>query len=201
MDEIVRQAMAKWPKVPHCYGWLALDARGNWRMRDERAQALAQAGERIRNAGLTAFIHRNYTHDEDGRWYFQNGPQRVYVELEIAPFVCRTDPAAGMLLHTGAPLARPTEIILTTQGDLVFGLNAGCAVLDDRDLEQGLARLSLVGAPFDETALAHWMAGEECEGLVYDWQGQAMPVLRLAREALAARYGFNPHPAAAQASA
>ncbi len=27
MDEIVRQAMAKWPSVPHCYGWLALDAR------------------------------------------------------------------------------------------------------------------------------------------------------------------------------
>ena len=28
MDDIVKQAMAKWPNVPHCYGWLALDARG-----------------------------------------------------------------------------------------------------------------------------------------------------------------------------
>ena len=26
MDEIVKQAMAKWPNVPHCYGWLGLDA-------------------------------------------------------------------------------------------------------------------------------------------------------------------------------
>ena len=30
MDDIVKQAMAKWPNVPHCYGWLGLDARGNW---------------------------------------------------------------------------------------------------------------------------------------------------------------------------
>ncbi|HZW22256.1 DUF2946 family protein, partial [Noviherbaspirillum sp.] len=47
MDEIVKQAMAKWPNVPHCYGWLALDARGNWRMRDDRAQKLNLAGDRI----------------------------------------------------------------------------------------------------------------------------------------------------------
>ena len=38
MDDIVKQAMAKWPNVPHCYGWLALDARGDWRMRDEAAR-------------------------------------------------------------------------------------------------------------------------------------------------------------------
>ena len=39
MDDIVKQAMAKWPTVPDCYGWLGLDARGNWYMRDDRAQA------------------------------------------------------------------------------------------------------------------------------------------------------------------
>ena len=22
MDDIVKKAMAKWPDVPHCYGWL-----------------------------------------------------------------------------------------------------------------------------------------------------------------------------------
>ena len=35
MDEIVKAALKKWPDVPHCYGWLALDARGDWYMRDE----------------------------------------------------------------------------------------------------------------------------------------------------------------------
>ena len=39
MDEIVKAALKKWPNVPHCYGWLALDARGDWYMRDDRIQA------------------------------------------------------------------------------------------------------------------------------------------------------------------
>jgi len=39
MDDIVRQALAKWPNVPDCYGWLGLDARGNWFMRDDSVQA------------------------------------------------------------------------------------------------------------------------------------------------------------------
>jgi len=30
MDEIVDAALKKWPNVPHCYGWLGLDARGAW---------------------------------------------------------------------------------------------------------------------------------------------------------------------------
>ena len=39
MDDIVKAALAKWPNVPNCYGWLGLDARGNWYMRDDQAQA------------------------------------------------------------------------------------------------------------------------------------------------------------------
>ena len=39
MDDIVKAALKKWPNVPHCYGWLALDARGDWYMRDDRTQA------------------------------------------------------------------------------------------------------------------------------------------------------------------
>ena len=100
MDDMVRQAMAKWPNVPHCYGWLGLDARGHWYMRDDRAQAagpFSQAdggnpvskGSLLRHDKLIDFIQRNYGVDERGQWYFQNGPQRVYVELEVAPWVWR----------------------------------------------------------------------------------------------------------------
>ena len=39
MDDIVKQAMAKWPNVPACAGWLGLGARGDWYLRDEAAQA------------------------------------------------------------------------------------------------------------------------------------------------------------------
>ena len=95
MDEIVNQAMAKWPHVPHCYGWLGLDARGDWYLRDAATQAAGpfpQAkGERIEHDKLRAFITRNYSVDARGCWFFQNGPQRVYVELETSPVVWRLD--------------------------------------------------------------------------------------------------------------
>ncbi|MDY0744817.1 DUF2946 family protein [Paucibacter sp. R3-3] len=95
MDDIVKAALKKWPNVPHCYGWLALDARGDWYMRDERIQHAGPfpqvKGSRINHEKLREFIERNYDHDEDGCWFFQNGPQRVYLQLEAAPWIWRLD--------------------------------------------------------------------------------------------------------------
>ena len=116
MDDIVKQAMAKWPNVPACSGWLGLDARGQWWLRDEQAQACGafasgQPGARgslLRHEKLAEFIGRNYLAESDGRWYFQNGPQRVYVELESAPWIWRLRYAEhGLQLHshTGQELA------------------------------------------------------------------------------------------------
>ena len=97
MDDIVKAALAKWPNVPHCHGWLGLDARGQWFMRDDRIQAAgpfpAVKGSRIDHEKLLAFIHRNYECDAEGCWFFQNGPQRVYVELEATPWIARLMPA------------------------------------------------------------------------------------------------------------
>ncbi len=109
MDEIVKQAMIKWPNVPDCFGWLGLDARGNWYMRDDKAQAAGPfsgghsdaKGSRLQHENLIAFIERNYSDDEQGRWYFQNGPQRVYVELEVTPWVWRLQPDFSVKSHTG----------------------------------------------------------------------------------------------------
>src|SRR5690242_19491998 len=71
MDEIVLRSMAKWPNVPDVYGWLSLDRRGNWLIKNER----------IGNLAFREFIGRNYQPDARGCWYFQNGPQRVFVKL------------------------------------------------------------------------------------------------------------------------
>ncbi|HEY1132355.1 MAG TPA: DUF2946 family protein [Roseateles sp.] len=105
MDEIVQAALKKWPNVPHCYGWLALDARGDWYMRDERIQHAGPfpvvKGSRIDHDKLRAFIERNYAADEAGCWFFQNGPQRVYVELEATPWIWRLQPDGRVLTHTG----------------------------------------------------------------------------------------------------
>jgi len=140
MDEIVRAALKKWPNVPACYGWLALDARGEWYMRDERVQAAgafpAVKGSRINHEKLREFIHRNYAADEAGGWYFQNGPQRVYVELEAAPWVWRLPAQGGALrveAHTGAT-ARVATAWLDERGRLFLGTDLGLGIVHTQDM-------------------------------------------------------------------
>ena len=138
MDDIVQAALKKWPNVPHCHGWLALDARGQWYMRDDRVQAAGpfacSKGSPLRHDKLIAFIHRNYAADELGQWFFQNGPQRVYVELERAPWVWRVDDAGTVHSHTG----RAAVI------QAVFVDEAGHVLLDT-DLGLGLVHTQDVG--------------------------------------------------------
>jgi hypothetical protein len=95
MDEQVLRSLIKWPNVPHCFGWLALDRRGQWRMRDEFAQANQLPGNVIQHASLNEFISRNYAHDSLGRYFFQNGPQRVFVTLDATPWIVRMIPGEG----------------------------------------------------------------------------------------------------------
>jgi len=189
MDDIVRQAMAKWPNVPHCRGWLALDARGGWRMRDEAAQRSGSAGDRLTNPALVGFINRNYLHDERGCWYFQNGPQRVYVNLEATPFIARTDPVQGLLLQTGAALAAPERVFLTEAGEVIVQGGEVVAQLDDRDVAQLLAALELDGTPASDDALMAWLEGGAGD-LVLRWRGQRIGVQRIMRADLPERFGY-----------
>jgi hypothetical protein len=194
MDEIVKQAMAKWPNVPHCYGWLALDARGGWRMRDERAQALKLAGDRIVNPALLGFINRNYTHDEQGRWYFQNGPQRVYVNLEATPYIARTDPVHGFVLHTGEPLERIDAAWLTETGQLLFKDGEKLALIDDRDIAQCLPNLRMGGTvPEDEQLLA-WLHQPTTAALTLEYAGIQITIQHIERATIAGRFGFATEP-------
>lgn len=102
MDDIVKVALVKWPNVPHCYAWLGLDARAatgtcatTGCRRLAGSPAVCQGAKGCCCAmKLVDFIQRNYEHDERGCWYFQNGPQRVYVELERTPLIWRV--GAGM---------------------------------------------------------------------------------------------------------
>jgi hypothetical protein len=148
MEDIVRQAMAKWPNVPHCWGWLGLDARGNWYMRDDRAQAAGpfpqSKGSLLKHEKLIDFIGRNYEHDEQGQWFFQNGPQRVYVELEATPWIWRLEEGFAVAAHTGRP-ARVQRCIIDEVGRLYLETDLGFGLLHTLDVahasdavEQGL---------------------------------------------------------------
>jgi hypothetical protein len=137
MDELVHQAMAKWPNVPDCYGWLGLDARGDWYMRDDQVQNQGPfatcKGSRLVHDKLIAFIGRNYAADQQGCWYFQNGPQRVYVELEATPWVWRLWPDGGLQSHTGLEV-RMLRCLLDEYGRLYLETELGFGLLHSQDM-------------------------------------------------------------------
>ena len=160
MDDIVKQALKKWPNVPHCYDWLALDARGDWYMRDDRIQAAGPfprvKGSRIQHEKLREFIERNYLHDDDGSWFFQNGPQRVYVELEAAPWVWRLGAGArgvapSVTSHTGLA-AKVESTWLDESGRLFLKCDLGFGVVHTLDME----------AAADAVEAGEWAPVEEC---------------------------------------
>ncbi|HEX8605989.1 MAG TPA: DUF2946 family protein [Pseudoduganella sp.] len=194
MDDIVKQAMAKWPDVPYCYGWLALDARGNWRMRDEHAQRHALPGDKLTNAALVGFIARNYQRDDVGNWYFQNGPQRVFVALETTPFVARTDPAHGFVLHTGAPMENIEAAFMTEAGELILQAGDIVAQLDDRDVAQAIAALESDGRPLGDEALLAWLEGGAPAAPALKISGSSVPLQKIGRGEAADRFGFRKDP-------
>ena len=140
MDPIVEAALKKWPNVPHCYGWLALDARGDWYMRDERIQRAGPfprvKGSRIGHEKLIDFIARNYEADAGGCWFFQNGPQRVYVQLEAAPWVWRVrwdGDAIHLASHTGRA-ATVRSAWLDADGRLYLDTDIGFGIVHSQDM-------------------------------------------------------------------
>ena len=191
MDDIVKQAMAKWPNVPDCYGWLALDARGAWRMRDEQTQQLGHLGDKIAHVALLALINRNYTCDDQGRWYFQNGPQRVYVNLEATPYVARTDPVHGLVLHTGEALTEIDRIWLTSNGQLVLMHGERIALVDDRDAGQCMALLLIDGVSASDEQIMAWIERTpEPAALMFEYGGSRIPVHYLQADGMASKFGF-----------
>ena len=138
MDDIVKQALAKWPNVPDCYGWLGLDARGHWYLRDTATQASgpsAQAkGQKLAHEKLIAFIGRNYAVDGRGCWFFQNGPQRVYVELEVAPLIWRLDADGTAVAHTGERAANVRDCLVDECGRVYLLAARGLGLVHSLDV-------------------------------------------------------------------
>lgn len=122
MDQLVLDSLKKWPNVPFCYSWLALDRRGEWRMRNEFAQQHQLPGDVIRHAALKEFIERNFARDCLGQFFFQNGPQRVFVDLVYTPWIARLIPKEmGWSLQTTSGIQlKPNKCLLDEQGQILI---------------------------------------------------------------------------------
>lgn len=139
MDEQVIRSLIKWPDVPVCHGWLAFDRRGIWRMRNEYAQAHNLPGDAIQHEGLIDFIQRNLAHNESGEWFFQNGPQRVYIDLGYTPFIARIYPSRNDLLlkTTDDQEIQPIDIFLDEYGQIL--ISCQLEIQSSKDLTGSIA--------------------------------------------------------------
>lgn len=193
MDPAVIRAMQKWPNVPNVFGWLSLDRRGNWLIKNER----------IGNPSVIEFIGRNYAADERGRWFFQNGPQRVFVSLAYTPFVVRTAGGETLLLetHTGRRVEHASGAWIDDTGTLVLRWNGGVGALSDRDLAEVSTHFTdSRGVPVPEEELAKALDPEAVRrraGFWFDYGGERLPVGRIRSEQVAQKFGFytDPRPA------
>jgi hypothetical protein len=194
----------KWPNVPDCFGWLALDRRGQWRMRDEFTQQHNLPGQVIQHAALNEFIARNYACDEFGRYFFQNGPQRVFITLDATPWIARMIPSEQgpeLLTQCHQPI-HPESALSDENGNIyIVGkveqsiYSASCkdnsqfskgalksiALLHDHDLDH-----------FSELAM---LREEACSfGGSWVWQKKQLPLDPIHSVELASRFNYITKP-------
>lgn len=151
--------MVLWPNVPDVYGWLSLSSRGIWHLHPDGQgwNFMAPPGEKpckapsgcgnppadppgtpITNPQFIAFINRNYAPDDIGRWYFQNGPQRVYVRLDAAPWIIHTEHDAQgrvrLLTHAQSGYGPVRQWLTDEDGRLYTQAPQGAGLIDGRDM-------------------------------------------------------------------
>ena len=140
MDESVIQSMAKWPNVPDCYGWLHLNAQGQWLMGEVSDDSRPSV---VAHAGLQGFMNRNYVcpfpasanpdHPHAGAWALQNGPQRVWVTLALAPLVVQWHEGV-FTAHTGSVMT-VTRLIQSSDGVVYCNSPQGAGAISSRSVE------------------------------------------------------------------
>ena len=160
-------------------------------MRDEGAQQQGLPGDTIRHPALLDFIRRNYAADESGCWFFQNGPQRVYVNLELTPYIARSDPQHGFITHSGTALTQIDHVWLCETGILILQSGAIIAALDDRDIGPCLPQLRIEDRAVSDDQLLAWLAQDQSTApLMLLHAGRQYPVQHLRQADIARRFGF-----------
>jgi hypothetical protein len=203
MDDQVLRSLMKWPNVPDCFGWLALDRRGQWRMRDEFAQQNKLPGQVIQHIALNEFIARNYASDELGRYFFQNGPQRVFISLDATPWIARIIPSEVGLKLTNqcSQTIKPTAALSDEKGNIYIVGSIDQTIYSSNESSQFIKSDRQAIALLHDHDLDHFselakLREEACSfGGSWVWQGQQLPLDPVHSEELASRFHFITNPA------
>lgn len=187
MEDWVLRALKRWPNVPAVFSWLSLDRRGRWLIK----------GEIITRPQIIDVINRNYAADEQGRWYFQNGPQRGYMQLAYAPLILRIIEDT-LTTHTGLHVDQPTEVFVDNEGAVMVRTEHGPGLILDSDLDWALQRMSIAGRPISDEQLAQALAlpSGDATAIVLKFGTNNLPIARLDAAIAPEHLGFvrDPQP-------
>ncbi len=189
MEDWVQRALQRWPNVPALFGWLRLDRRGRWLIQNEV----------ISRPQIIDTINANYAADEQGRWYFQNGPQRGYVALDHLPLLLRAAEDGSLHTHNGLAVLAIAAVFLDEEGGVLMSTEHGPAALQSADLSWALDRLHTAAGAIGDDDLA--AALEQPSGTTTRLQieiaaAQSLFVQRLDGVDAPARLGFVREPRA-----
>ena len=196
MDEQVLRSLIKWPNVPDCFGWLALDRRGQWRMRDAFAQQNKLSGQVITHLALNEFISRNYVCDHLGRYFFQNGPQRVFITLDATPWIARiTSSAKGIQLITQCYSSiEPSGALSDEKGNIYIVGKVNQLIYKQENQffkEECLTVALLHDHDLDHFSQLAKLREEACSfGGSWTWEGKQLPLDPIHAEEIAPRFKF-----------
>lgn len=196
LDPDTLRVMARWPDVPAVTGWLTLDGTGRWSIR----------GQRIKHPLILAHIQSHYDCDAQGRWFFQNGPQRVFVSLEKAPHVLQALGDADPAFRDQCERRQATfeRVIVDEDGQMYLLGEYGLGYVLDQDLPAMMARLSrLDGETMAEpdliAALEAFLTAlnetpQPAPTLAWRNDNRYLPVEGCRLDALETRFGFQKEP-------
>ena len=199
MDDSVQRSMDKFPNTPVVYGWLRLDRRGVWWIRTARMD----------HHKIRAFIGRNYSVDERGCYYFQNGAQRVFVEIEVTPWIYSVeeneDHSLRLMTHTDLPVEQVIGAFLTDSGDLMLETEFGAGLVNDRDLIRIFGLMcgedgQLLDDDAVSTELELLLEKGSSDKLFIEYANRRVPVKTIDSESIANTYKFISKPTKASSA-
>ena len=173
-------------------------------MVDEFAQQNHLPGKVIDHVALNECICRNYAHDQVGRYFFQNGPQRVFITLAATPWIVRMIPGEQhpQLLTQCQSAMAPTSALSDEQGNIYIVGTIEQTVFESADQQQFSIKVIpsvalLHDHDLDQFSELAKLREEACSfGGSWLWHGQQLPLDPIHSDELSQRFGFikNPKP-------